>query len=204
MIRISLAAEHSLHCTQVQTEVKLIDQCSLIQQADYKIRRLKDALKKMSKDASLLNQMPKNPYYIKMLLTYVEDLLKIVDFTKAEILKCREVIYNISSLVKDFKGTSHIYGYIERVLVVAREKYGQLLKYYKEIAVKGSNDLTKDELKTMVQEKAERLRKSLNSVTEMRLSASTERKSQRYSPYQIRTPQGKIDDIGSEISLHNE
>eukprot|EP00826_Nyctotherus_ovalis_P066741 TRINITY_DN9897_c0_g8_i1.p1 TRINITY_DN9897_c0_g8~~TRINITY_DN9897_c0_g8_i1.p1 ORF type:complete len:275 (+),score=84.31 TRINITY_DN9897_c0_g8_i1:109-933(+) len=185
MVKASLVGTHSLHCAHVQSEVKLIDQCSLIQQADYKLRKLKDSILQLNKDPALLRSNSKNSYYIQMALEYCEDIFKITDFTKLDILKCREVIYNLRTLVENFKGSPAVMVHLERLLVISKEKYNQVLNYYKEIAKVDTGDLkTKEELRSMAAEKHEELRKSLSLVSEVRATILSERRS-RYNPARI-------------------
>lgn len=204
MIKVSLAPEHSLHCSQVNSEVKLIDQCSLIQQADYKIRRLKDSISSLSRNPDIMHKESTNGYYVQMLLAYCEDILKVVDFTKADVLKCREIIFNLIALIKGFKGLPKIMVYMERFLVVSREKYSQLINYYKEIAANdlgGESDVNKpkEELKRLAAEKAEQLRKSLNNVSGARASINSERKTNAFSPTQVTNANARPDEVTSEI-----
>ena len=116
MVKTSLAPKHSLQCTQVKNEVKLIDQCSIVQQADYKLRKLKESLEQVystKQDAGRL-------------LKYCNEALNISGFTKVDILKCRELIYNLYTLAKTLKTSI----YIERMITIVKEKYAQLLNYY--------------------------------------------------------------------------
>jgi hypothetical protein len=172
MISVSLATEHSLHCAQVHSEVALIDQCSIMQQADYKIRRLLESINKLGKDAQLLHHKPNNEYYVKMLGEYANEMLKITEYTKSDILKCRETIFNLSTLTKEFNGSPCLMVYIDRLSVTSKEKYVQLLNYYKEI-VSNSPEKTKEELSKMVQEKKDSFRKTLDSFPGIRLSNSS-------------------------------
>lgn len=120
-----------------------------------------------------------------MTTEYCEDILNITDFTKLDILKCREVIYNLMTLSKNFKGSPSIMMHLERLLVISKEKYAQLLNYYKEIAKTDTIDKkSKEELKNVAAEKHEELRKSLNIVSEVRATVLSERRS-RYNPSQI-------------------
>ena len=202
MVKVSMVAEHSLNCIQVHTEVKLIDQCSLVQQADYKIRRLKDSVAVLSRDAELLRKVQSNAYYIQMLAEYCTDILDVAGCTKADILKCREIIFNINSLIKGFKGSPALSVYIERLLVLSKEKYAQTLKYYKEIAASdpsiagGMNfDKSKEELKNLAVQKTEKLRKSIGNASIVRLSLG---KSKVFSPGQLRNAITKAEDVVSD------
>jgi valyl-tRNA synthetase len=198
MIHASLATEHSLHCTQVHSDVTLIDQCSLIQQADYKIRRLKDSILKLAKDASLLQHRQNNAYYLEMLSTYAEDILKINEFTKADILKCREVLFNLNSMSTQFNGSPCLMVYLERLTVTSKEKYAQLLNYFKEISNGNNTEKTREELTQMAKQKMETLRKSIDNVSERLSNSSFERRSQELSPRQVAAPKKTIDDIVSD------
>jgi hypothetical protein len=120
MIKTSCAAEHSLKCSQVKNEVKLIDQCSLVQQADYKLRKLKESLQ----------QVNNAKQETQILLKHCNDALNISGFTKIDILKCRELIYNLHTLAKTLKTSI----YVERLIIIVKEKYSQLLNYYKDTA----------------------------------------------------------------------
>jgi len=185
IVKVSLVPEHSLHCVQVQSEVKLIDQCSLIQQADYKLRKLKDALRQLTNDSELLRKNSNNGYYIKMISTYLEDILQITNFTKFDILRCREVTHNLMALTKGFKGSPSVMLHLERLLALSKEKYVQLLKYYKEIAKVGAETIrTKEELKNITVEKSKKLRESINMVSEVRATILSEGRS-RYNPERI-------------------
>ena len=195
-IKVSLACEHSLHCSQVQGEVALIDQCSLVQQADFKLRKLKEALSRIKNYKKSADE-----YYLKMLSEYCDDILKIADFTKLDILKCREAIYNLTVLEKDFKGSSSIMIHMERLLVISKEKYGQLLKYDKEIADSNQiNVKSKEELKDIVARKTNELRKSINTVSEARESLYTLRRS-NYIPTQVKNLNPKMEEIISDAGL---
>ena len=166
MIKCSLVAEHSMSCSRVQNEVKLIDQCSILQQADYKLKKLKESLNDLNRKT---NEGDK--YYIRMLTEYCEDGIKISESTRPNILKCREIIYNLKGLENGFKGTPSILIHMKRLQVITKEKYEELLKYYKEIANCGLARLkSKEELKAVVTEKEFKLRTSINAVSEARLS----------------------------------
>jgi hypothetical protein len=196
-VKASLAAEHSLHCSQVQTEVKLIDQCSLVQQADYKIRKLKSSVEKLERDPELIKE---DKYYIQLLVIYFDDILKIKDFTKVDIVKCREVVMNLSSLIKGFKGSDAMMIYLERFLVICKEKYAQILNYYKEIAdTKIGNMKSKEELKLIVERKTEQFRSTL---AESRDSIFSDRRSKPYSPMLIRKQNFRMQEVISDSGIN--
>eukprot|EP00826_Nyctotherus_ovalis_P002695 TRINITY_DN10544_c0_g1_i5.p1 TRINITY_DN10544_c0_g1~~TRINITY_DN10544_c0_g1_i5.p1 ORF type:complete len:274 (+),score=77.81 TRINITY_DN10544_c0_g1_i5:208-1029(+) len=154
MVKQDLARDHSLTCSRVKTEVKFVEQCSVLQQADYKIRKLKEAIVRMgnSKEES---------YQLQVLVEYCDDMLKITNTTKDDILKCREVVNNLSSLVKTYKGPLPIAMYMERVLTVSKEKFTQLIEYYREI--NGAEVKSKKELEEIMAEKRETLRMSFHA-----------------------------------------
>eukprot|EP00826_Nyctotherus_ovalis_P063917 TRINITY_DN9371_c0_g2_i3.p1 TRINITY_DN9371_c0_g2~~TRINITY_DN9371_c0_g2_i3.p1 ORF type:complete len:262 (-),score=79.48 TRINITY_DN9371_c0_g2_i3:642-1427(-) len=196
-VKASLAAEHSLHCSQVQTEVKLIDQCSLIQQADYKIRRLKHSLDKLRVDTDLAEG---DKYYMELLAMYFGDILKIKDFTRIDIVKCREVVMNAGSLIKGFKGSDAMMIYLERFFVVCKEKYLQMLSYYKEIADSSLGSMkSKEELKLIVDRKTEQFRSTL---AESRDSVFSDRRSKVYSPMQIRKQNLRFQEVISDSGIN--
>lgn len=195
MVKVSLAPEHSLHCTQVRSEVLLIDQCSLIQQADYKIRRLNDSIAQLKKDPQL--QLDRDQCTLQMLTEYAEDILALTDFTKIDILRCRETIFNTVTLIRDFKGSPRLAIQLERFLVVTKEKYGQMISYYKEISNVDTATLKpQEELKRTLAEKTERLRESLYAVAETRLT------SKNYNPMQIKDMNQVNMEVNSDIGLN--
>eukprot|EP00826_Nyctotherus_ovalis_P065803 TRINITY_DN9687_c0_g11_i1.p1 TRINITY_DN9687_c0_g11~~TRINITY_DN9687_c0_g11_i1.p1 ORF type:complete len:384 (-),score=82.97 TRINITY_DN9687_c0_g11_i1:264-1415(-) len=195
MVKVSLAPEHSLHCTQVRSEVLLIDQCSLIQQADYKIRRLSDSIAQLKKDPQL--QLDRDQCTLQMLTEYAEDILGLTDFTKIDILKCRETIFNTVTLIKGFRGSPRLAIQLERFLVVTKEKYGQMISYYKEISNADTARLkSQEELKRTLAEKTERLRESLYAVAENRLSSKS------YNPMQIKDVNQVNMEVNSDIGLN--
>ena len=208
MIRVSLAGEHSLHCVQVNSEVKLLDQCSLIQQTDYKIRRLKDSVTRVSQDAVLRSLRPNNWYYVKMLSMSCDDLLAIVDYTKADIVKSTEVLATLTTLSKGFNGSPCIAIYLERLTVLAQEKCSQLLSYYKEIAASNPEmriEKTVDQLMHEAQTRTEQFRRSKNSALEMRSSVSSDRTpTQVYNKAQINKAKPTIEDVRSDAGLEEE
>lgn len=196
-VKASLAAEHSLHCSQVQTEVKLMDQCSLIQQADYKIRRLKLSLDKLRTDTELAEG---DRYYMELLTMYFGDVLKVKDFTRMDIVKCREVVMNAGSLIKGFKGSDAMMIYLERFFVVCKEKYSQMLSYYKEIADSSLGRMkSKEELKQIVDRKTEQFRSTL---AESRDSVFSDRRSKVYSPMQIRRQNLRLQEVVSDSGVN--
>ena len=157
----------------------------MVQQDDYKLRKLKDAIAHLTNDQLLLKKNANNPYYVQMASEYCEDILKITDFTKISILKCREVIYNLITLLKTFKGSPAIMIHLERLLVISKEKYEQLLKYYKDIANTDTlKMMSKEELKNMAAEKNEKLKNSLSIVSEVRATVLSGRRS-KYNPNQV-------------------
>lgn len=202
MIHSSLATEHSLHCTQIISEVALIEECPIIQQADYKIRKLKDSISKLSKDSSLLQHKQNNLYYIQLLNSHADDILNIREYTKADILKCREILCNLNSLSLQFNGSPCLLVYLERLTVTSKEKYSQLINYYKEITkdTEPEAEKSKGELTEMAKKKMVTLRKSIENVEEMRGSNSiVERKTQEFSPsIVIINAQNPMDDIVSD------
>eukprot|EP00826_Nyctotherus_ovalis_P010662 TRINITY_DN12798_c0_g9_i1.p1 TRINITY_DN12798_c0_g9~~TRINITY_DN12798_c0_g9_i1.p1 ORF type:complete len:252 (-),score=83.62 TRINITY_DN12798_c0_g9_i1:572-1327(-) len=175
MIKVSLAEKHSLYCAQVESEVKLIDQCSLVQQADYKLRKLKESLSRMNKVKQARNE---SNYYIRTLLNYCEEALGISGFTRLDILKCREIIYNLHVLIETLKPSSTLV-YTERLSIIVKEKYVQLLNYYKDTE---NSHKPNEEVKI---KKAKR--EHLNSITE--------RNKLDYNPGQIRNLNVKVDVI---------
>eukprot|EP00826_Nyctotherus_ovalis_P066409 TRINITY_DN9808_c0_g1_i6.p1 TRINITY_DN9808_c0_g1~~TRINITY_DN9808_c0_g1_i6.p1 ORF type:complete len:414 (-),score=117.21 TRINITY_DN9808_c0_g1_i6:270-1511(-) len=206
MVRSSLVAEHSQRCSQVQSEVKLIDQCSLVQQADYKLRKLLDSVQRLFKDSPSLLRSGNNHYYAQMITEYCEDILKITDFTKLDILKCREVIHNLMMLLKTFKGSTSVLIYMERLLTTSKDKYAQLLSYYREIAKADAANLrTKEELKNMVEEKHEELKNSLHKVSEVRATILSERRSKYDSVRVVEMGRGTeiISDVGRVKYIYN-
>jgi len=124
---------HSLHCTQVNSEVKLMDYSPEIQVIDYKLQQLKAVLDKLLSDTYLLSHRKSNEYYLRIMREYAFDLVQITDYTKGDTAKCAEIILNITNLNKDFNGSPCIKIYVERLLVLAREKNMQLFSYYREI-----------------------------------------------------------------------
>ncbi len=204
MVSISLVAEHSLHCIQVNTEVKLIEQCSPIQQVNFKIRKLNDSITRLNKDKELLAQTPNNPCYLKMLSEYAEDLLNIVDYTSKDIVRCREIIFSLNALNTNFAGSAQLRIYVERLFVLAKEKHVQLLRYYEEIAANNpgvSAVKSTDELLDELKARTEQFRKSKNSAREMR-NSNTSIKSPAGATYIDKTNQ-VLDDIRSDTG-HDE
>ena len=140
-------------------------------------------------------------YYTQMALEYCGDILKITDFTKIDILKCREVIYNLIMLLKNFKGSPSIMMHIERLLVISKEKYGQLIKYYKDITdTDVINMKSKEELKNVADKKTEELRKSINMVSEVRATILSGRRT-RYNPDQIADLNQRTNEIISDAGI---
>jgi len=165
MIKISLVSEHSLKCSKVESTVQLLDQCSVIQQADYKLKKLEETLIKLNKESGVQGSR----YYTQMLLEYCKDILEIGEYTKTDILRCREVVYNLNALLKGFKGSQCVSIQMERLLSIAKEKYGQLLMRYKEIMTENNNVMSsRRELEKKVEARTYKLRETLNLVSKAR------------------------------------
>lgn len=202
MVRISLVGTHSLQCSKVESRVKLLDQSSVIQQVDYKLNNLKETLIKLNATSELRGTR----YYTQMLLEYCEDILAIADYTKTDILHCREVIHNLNALIKGFKGSQYVSIQMERLSATAKEKYGQLLKYYKEI-VEGKSDMrvSRKELEEKVEARSYRLRETLNVVSKARSTVIAEARYQSakkcLSPSDTLTsrPNNKVKFTGSTV-----
>ena len=202
MIKSSLAVDHSLCCNKVLSEVLLLDQCSIIQQADYKVRHLMESLTQLKNDKELC-RIKDNEYAIQMLGVYCSDALAITEFTKGDILKCREVIYNLMLLIKGFKSSPRIMIYMERLLVITKEKYGQLINYYKDIGDTDSLKMkSKKELESIVFQKTEQLRKSIYTMSEARMTSITERSSQMLNPMQIKDLKESNADVNSDAGVN--
>ena len=175
-----------------------MEQCSQIDQINYKIRRLNESLSRLSNDSVLLTEKPTNPYYLKVTGEYIHDLLNIVDYTKIDVTRCNEAILNLIALAKQFKGSSRILVHIERLTVLAKEKHIQLVKYYKDIMANNPpaaiNTKTTEQLLLEKQKKTEQLRKSKNSVKEMRASIGRN----TYRPTYVNKPNQITDDVASD------
>ena len=198
MVKTTLAPEHSLTCTEVHSEVKLIDQCSLMQQADYKIRRLAESLTQLYKDPYI--QSDKDKYALQMLDEYSKDILKITEYTKIDVLKCREVIFNAVMLIKNFKGSPRMTIQMERFLVLIKEKYGQLISYYKEIKSSSAIELkSQKELRRTLDEKLEKLSETLHSVAKVRTTLLTNKNLETYNPLQIKDMNQGSAEMNSEL-----
>ena len=114
---------------------------------------------------------------------------------------------NLNTLTKGFKGTTCIAVYIERLLVIAKDKYGQLLKYYEEITAADpsiTNSTSKEELKKLADEKTERLRQSLTSVSGTRGGSLSGRSSNHFTPTQIHNAAIRTDDVISDSGRDHE
>lgn len=175
MIKVSHAERHSLRCAQVESEVRLIDQCSLVQQADYKLRKLKESLSRMNKAKQVRNE---SNYYVRTLLSHCEEALGISGFTRVDILKCRETIYNLHVLAETLKPSSTLV-YTERLTIIVKEKYVQLLNYYKDTE---NSHKPGEEVK-------------IKKVKEEHLNLTMERNKLDYNPGQIRDVNVRVDVI---------
>eukprot|EP00826_Nyctotherus_ovalis_P007583 TRINITY_DN11915_c0_g1_i3.p1 TRINITY_DN11915_c0_g1~~TRINITY_DN11915_c0_g1_i3.p1 ORF type:complete len:251 (-),score=64.13 TRINITY_DN11915_c0_g1_i3:388-1140(-) len=160
LVPSSQVALHSLHCVHVNSEVKLMDCSPEIQAIDYKLQQLKAALERLVRDRCLLAHRESNEYYLKIMREYASDLIQIAEYTKGETVRCAEMILNIMSLNRDFNGSPCIKIYIERLLVLAKEKNVQLFNYYKEIMSEEPIERTMDELLQEKHLKIVQLRKS--------------------------------------------
>eukprot|EP00826_Nyctotherus_ovalis_P051927 TRINITY_DN6522_c0_g1_i2.p1 TRINITY_DN6522_c0_g1~~TRINITY_DN6522_c0_g1_i2.p1 ORF type:complete len:263 (-),score=60.52 TRINITY_DN6522_c0_g1_i2:711-1499(-) len=177
MVRESQISQHSSHCSRVRTEVKLLEQCSLMQQADYKIKKLKEALGQLANTTKNYSQQ------LCTLTAYCEDLLMIHNTTKADILKCREIIVSLDSLLKISQNSSLLALYTERILNLAKDKYTQLLAYYREIMTSNPFDYSSSkEPENRVMQRKENLKRSLQSVMEIRTRLSLLKKEGRQTP----------------------
>ena len=81
--------EHSGTCYVEKSEVRMMDMCSPMQNLDYRINKLKEALEKHLQSAN------RDQHYISSLVSYCHALLGQNEYTKYAILKCREIISNI-------------------------------------------------------------------------------------------------------------
>lgn len=160
LVPLSQVALHSLNCVHVNSEVKLMDCSPEIQAINYKLQQLRAALEKLVRDKCLLAHRESNEYYLKIMREYASDLIQITEYTKGETVRCAEMILNIMSLNRDFKGSPCIKIYIERLLILAKEKNVQLFNYYKEITSEEPTERTMDELLQEKHLKITQLRKS--------------------------------------------
>ncbi len=200
MINMSMVAEHSLRCTKVDVWVRLMDQCALIQQINFRIRKLGESIVQLNKDKGL--QGPINLCYVKMLAEYAGDLAKIEDCTSKNRAKCREVLENLSMVNADFSGSPKLKLYVERLFVLSKEKNIQLLRNYKDMHSADSDsgvDVVKStkEIIAELRSRTEQLRKSKNSSHEMRASSGSD--GSPSSPIYISRTSQAVDDISSEV-----
>lgn len=178
MIRLSLVNEHSSSCIQVNSEVKLMEGSSQSRQADFKIHKLMESLETLRNDSTLMNKAQNNSYYLTMLSTYAEDLYGIVDYTKTDILSCREVVCNLKSLCATYKGATPIRIYMDRLASLAMEKYTEMLKYFCETAEKQPGmkiEKSSSELMKEFEQRCEVFRKSKNNAIDMRVTFKSEK-----------------------------
>lgn len=173
MIRISLVNDHSAHCIQVNSEVKFIEECSQSQQADHNIRKLRESLTSLLKESRELNKESTNCYYIKMIDTYAEDILNIVDYTQADLVTCWDILQNLKSLESNYKGGVGIKIYLQRLLSLGCEKYKEMIKFVTDVAninpelaiKKTSNELTNE-----FNIRSDEFRKSKDMAINMRIT----------------------------------
>lgn len=195
MVRETQISQHSSHCSRVRTEVKLLEQCSLMQQADYKIRKLKEAL------GLLVNSSKNYSQQLCVLTAHCEDLLMIHNTTKADILKCREVIVSLDSLLKLSQNSSLLALYTERTLTLAKDKYTQLLAYYREIMTSDPFDYSSSkEPENAAMQRKENLKRSLQSVMEIRTRLSLLNKESKKTPNSDKALKAKSGEEDSNAS----
>ena len=155
---------HSSNCTQVNSEVRLLDQSPAIQSVNYKLKQLNEALKRLIKNKGLLAQANNNEYYLRMLGEYTNDLLIATDYTREAIINCNETIKNIFKLTKNYNGSLSLKIYIERLLILGKQKNTQLFNCYKELNKLPENVKTLEQLTQEKDEKISQLRKSKEMI----------------------------------------
>jgi hypothetical protein len=154
-----------------------------IQVIDYKLQQLKIVLDKLLSDAYLLSHRESNEYYLRIMREYASDLVQITDYTKGDTAKCAETILNITNLNKDFNGSPCIKIYMERLLVLAREKNVQLFSCYREIT---SDAPTMKIMDDLLQEKHLKMMQLRRSKETIRNSAETRRATNHVSIQPVR------------------
>ena len=95
MINITHVETHSVHCFKEQSEVQLVEFLSPVQRIHFHIHKLVDSLIRIQTDINAQLRDERDELYVKCLLDYANQLLKIVDFTQADILRSRQIISNI-------------------------------------------------------------------------------------------------------------
>ncbi len=202
MVSMSMVAEHSLWCTKVDTQVRLMDECPLLRQADFCIRKLLESIEQLENDKELLCQNPNNPCNIKMLTEYAGDLKGIEDCTSEGIRRCSEVVQNLNVVTANFAGSPKLKLYLERLFVLSKEKHVELKRSFEDmhsgdpasgVAVVKSTE----ELLAELCARAERFRKTKDRVHTARASLGSG-KSLASPAYICRTNQA-VEDVNSAI-----
>ena len=94
MIKPSLITKHSIECSQVKNEVKIMEQSSILNQIDYKIRKLKESLSQFKVNKEFDDDL------FEALYKHCNDALIITSSTAIDILNCRRVISELDAIIK--------------------------------------------------------------------------------------------------------
>ena len=124
MIKPSLITKHSIECSQVKNEVKIMEQSSILNQIDYKIRKLKESLSQFKVNKEFDDDL------FEALYKHCNDALIITSSTAIDILNCRRVISELDAIIKNFKGSFTVQIYMEKLIAIVKEKCQEIKKNY--------------------------------------------------------------------------